>query len=327
MCCRHVTHNRDVQFVRHVTDRLITRRVNCLAAKGTLWVTPLRCFVWFPYENLALSTSINFQTHQQCLALPQFVFWTHTDDRHFLWIQWRRPSWEDSVGLALVIRTKSRPLFSATFLTLNICACFVTFRPSHPWPHYPGHMGRLKHSGRPIYVPPAWTLKSTCFAHRVYLCVSCDIQIKQLLFPQISLTGNGDAVCFCEYRTEFSNSIFIYTHLVLSAVDSTNDEVAWKPAEHGGGAAWIVCFVSCRLPFHRCVWHAKYNPLCSRELRVTFDTPSCCVSNTRLDRHTKQEPWNPHTYSQISHCTATAWRKHVECATERIWILLGLPSK
>ena len=45
------------------------------------------------------------------------------------------------------LRTKSRPLFSTTFLTQNICACFITFRPSHPWPHYPGHKNRLKHSG------------------------------------------------------------------------------------------------------------------------------------------------------------------------------------
>lgn len=137
----------------------------------------------------------------------------------------------------------------------------------------------------PLYVPPAWTLKTTFFTHRVYLCVSCDFQIKQLLFPQISLTGNGDAVCFCEYGTEFSNYLFIYPHLLLAVVDRSNDEVAWSPAEYGGSAAWIVCFVSCRLTFHRCVWHAKYNPLCSWELRHTFDTLSCCVSNTRLDRH------------------------------------------
>jgi hypothetical protein len=60
--------------------------------------------------------------------------------------------------------------------------------------------------------------------------------------------------------------------------------------------------------------------LCSWELGDTFDTPSCCVSNTRLDRqrHTKQEPWNMHTYSQISHGTDTVWRKHVECDTENL---------
>jgi len=122
---------------------------------------------------------------------------------------------------------------------------------------------------------------------------------------------------FCEYGTEFSHSPFIYTHSLLPAVDRANDEVAWNPAEYSGCAAWIVCFVSCRLTLHRCVWHAKYNPLCSRELRDTFDTPSCCVSNTKLCTHTKQEPWNPHTYSQISQGTATAWRKLVECDTER----------
>jgi hypothetical protein len=104
------------------------------------------------------------------------------------------------------------------------------------WPH------ELSETQWPLYVPTAWTLKkTTCFTHRVYLCVSCDFQNKQLLFPQISLTDNGDAVCFCEYRTEFSNSLFISTHLLLSAVGRTNDDVAW---------IWRQCCTNCKLCAH-----------------------------------------------------------------------------
>jgi hypothetical protein len=49
------------------------------------------------------------------------------------------------------------------------------------------------------------------------------LRVKQLLFLQTYLTGNGDTVCFYECGTEFINSLFIYTNLLPAAADRSID--------------------------------------------------------------------------------------------------------